>query len=61
MPRPKFTLRTLLILMFSAACFFGGMAVQKKLDRRPQPTSVYVIGKGSLTIERTDTRRPTVP
>ena len=32
MPRPQFTLRALLVLLLAAACFFGGMAMQRKLD-----------------------------
>ncbi|MGH7137626.1 MAG: hypothetical protein ACREHD_17910 [Pirellulales bacterium] len=33
MPRFQFSFRTLLILMFGCACFFAGMALQKRLDR----------------------------
>ncbi|HJT31997.1 MAG TPA: hypothetical protein VJ783_08070 [Pirellulales bacterium] len=37
MPRPQFTLRALLVLMLVVAAFFGGMALQKRLD---DPTSL---------------------
>ena len=33
MCRPQFTLRALLVLMLAVAAFFGGMALQKQLDR----------------------------
>jgi hypothetical protein len=32
MPRPQFSIRTLLWLTLVVAAFFGGMAVQKRLD-----------------------------
>ncbi|HVX09690.1 MAG TPA: hypothetical protein VHC22_00675 [Pirellulales bacterium] len=44
MPRPQFTLRALLVLMFGAACFFGGMALQRQFDK---PISRHR-GKGSI-------------
>ncbi|HEX5444806.1 MAG TPA: hypothetical protein VFW87_13290 [Pirellulales bacterium] len=31
--RPQFTLRSLLVAMLVVAAFFGGMAVQKQLDK----------------------------
>jgi cytochrome c5 len=34
MPRPQFTLRALLVAMLVVAAFFGGMAVQKQIDKR---------------------------
>jgi hypothetical protein len=33
MPRPQFTLRALLVAMLVVAVFFGGMAVQRHLDK----------------------------
>ncbi|HJT32754.1 MAG TPA: hypothetical protein VJ783_11995 [Pirellulales bacterium] len=32
MLRPRFTIRALLVLMLAVGCFFGGMAVQRRLD-----------------------------
>ncbi len=32
MPRPQFTLRALLVAMLVVGAFFGGMAVQRRLD-----------------------------
>jgi hypothetical protein len=37
MPRPEFTLRSLLVAMLVVATFFGGMAVQRQLNK-PSPT-----------------------
>ena len=37
MPRPQFTIRTLLWLTLAAACFFGGMLFERELARRNQP------------------------
>lgn len=33
MPRPQFRLKTLLWLMLCVACFLGGMAFQRRLDK----------------------------
>jgi hypothetical protein len=33
MPRPQFTLRALLVTMLVVGAFFGGMALQKQLDK----------------------------
>ena len=33
MPRPQFTLRTLLVAMLVVGAFFGGMALQKQFDK----------------------------
>ena len=35
MRRPQFTLRSLLVAMLVVAAFFGGMALQRRLDRPP--------------------------
>jgi len=34
MPRPQFSIRTLLWLTLAVACFFGGMAFEKERVRR---------------------------
>jgi hypothetical protein len=44
MPRPQFTLRALLVTMLVVAAFFGGMAMQRELDK---PRSRMAIGAGS--------------
>lgn len=41
MRRPQFTLRALLTAMLVMAAFFGGMAVQRQLDK---PTPIRVLG-----------------
>jgi ferric-dicitrate binding protein FerR (iron transport regulator) len=41
MPRPQFTLRALLIAVLVVAAFFGGMAVQRRLE---QPVKRYRAG-----------------
>ena len=38
MPRPQFTLRALLVAMLVVAAFFGGMALQRRLE---QPARRY--------------------
>jgi hypothetical protein len=44
MPRPQFTLKTLLWLMAVVAALCGGMAIQRHLDT-PQPTRILAIEK----------------
>ena len=44
MRRPQFTLRALLVAMLVVAAFFGGMAVQRQLDK---PVSRVMLGAGS--------------
>ena len=39
MPRPQFSVRALLVAMLVVAAFFGGMAVQRKIDER---STIYV-------------------
>ena len=34
MPRPQFTLRTLLVLLLAVACFFGGIRFERERRRR---------------------------
>ncbi|HWB12665.1 MAG TPA: hypothetical protein VG826_25795 [Pirellulales bacterium] len=60
MSRPQFTIRTLLILMFGAACFFGGISFERERSRREDeamfnayktapvqvPASSYVVRPG---------------
>ena len=42
MPRPQFTLRALLVAMLVVAAFFGGMAVQRRLDERKRSAAVLI-------------------
>ncbi|HWB09179.1 MAG TPA: hypothetical protein VG826_08145 [Pirellulales bacterium] len=55
MSRPQFTLRALLVLMFGACCFFGGMALQWRIDHHPlevQASATYDSdGAGGLQFE----------
>jgi hypothetical protein len=52
MPRPQFTLRALLVAILVVAAFFGGMAVQKRLDT---PTVIMNAGYlGDEIIEMRD-------
>ena len=44
MPRPQFTLRALLVAILAVACFFGGMAMQKRLDKPLSHTKITVGG-----------------
>ena len=37
--RPQFTLKTMLWLTVCAACFFGGIRVEREIERRGQYTS----------------------
>ena len=37
MPRPQFSIRTLLWLMLVVAAFFAGMTVQRSLTSRQEP------------------------
>ena len=34
LPRPRFRISTLLWLTLAVACWFGGMAVQRRLDQQ---------------------------
>lgn len=48
MPRPQFTLRALLMAILVVAAFFGGMAVQRKLD---EPISHHPAEGGALEMK----------
>jgi len=39
MSRPQFRLSTLLWLIFGAACFFGGMGLERRLEKRRLSTA----------------------
>ena len=50
MPRPQFTLGALLVAMLVVAAFFGGMVIQRHIDR-PLPTRSFYLDKdGSVWI-----------
>jgi hypothetical protein len=54
MRRPQFRLSTLLWITLALACWFGGMAVQKRIDDRHYAGAVFVergIRNGQRTIE----------
>jgi hypothetical protein len=40
-PRPQFRLSTLLWITLAVACLFGGMAVQRRIDRRDLTTDEF--------------------
>ena len=44
MPRPQFNLRALLVAMLVVGAFFGGMALQRRLDK-PEIISRSLLGK----------------
>lgn len=46
MHRPQFTLRALLVAVLIVAAFFGGMAVQRRLDKPLSHKKVTVAGSG---------------
>lgn len=55
MLRPQFTLRALLVIMLVVAAFFGGMALQWRIDHHPLRIEVQAIydfdGAGGLEFE----------
>jgi hypothetical protein len=48
MPRPQFTLRTLLVAMLVVGAFLGGMALQSRLDA-PVMTTGQIIDPSERT------------
>jgi hypothetical protein len=58
MPRPQFTLRALLVAMLVVAAFFGGMAVQRQLNRpvvqKLPPFGSFGMPTGSETMTMPD-------
>ena len=60
MPRPQFSIRTLLWLTLVVAAFLGGMAVQRQVDEPNQsggPRAFYVLGPGELVMLPNGTSR----
>ena len=48
MPRPQFTLRALLVAILVVAAFFGGMAVQKRMNKADSVIMRVRVGGGPL-------------
>ena len=70
MPRPQFTLRSLLVAILAVAAFFGGMQFERELERRrrklldssdlqiqvPQGYVSFVNGKLAVTFPDGDSK-----
>ncbi|HVX16202.1 MAG TPA: hypothetical protein VHC22_33760 [Pirellulales bacterium] len=69
MRRPQFTLRALLVVMFGAACFFGGIRFERERRRREEEAAELAAQKapsvplmiGPLIIHQPVRQEPSEP